>query len=286
MPPDVARRMLGWKVLLSRYGALVAGGQRSTYSSVDVDSAQRGRSISDIQSFRRRLHVAMDWQLRGLAPIDAKKTASGWSGYQSDRPHYGGDSVTLKRSLLDQWLTALAPAWVLDLGCNTGEFSEMALARGAHVIALDADHDSVEELFLSHPGETRLNPIVASLDDLRGPRGWGCSEHAGLDARLEGSADLVLVLALIHHLAVGASIPLAAIASLLFRYSRDAVAVELIEEDDPQLRSLCAQRQRLPAEFTLDRQRNAFLRAGFNLVHEVPLNGARRSLALFRKAST
>lgn len=281
MPPGVARDMLGWTAMLGRYGALLAGRKNSAHSSVAVERAAIGIPLDDIQKFRRRLHAALDWQLSGLKP--APPSAQGWADYEKDRPHYSGDSLSSKRRLIGEWLAQLSPQWVLDLGCNTGEFSTMALEVGAHVVALDGDHDCVQQLFLNHKGSTRLYPVVASLDDLRSSRGWAGAEHPGMEQRLQHRADVVLMLALIHHLAVGAAVPLKAIASFAYKCARRVVIVELLDVDDPQLVALCLQRQRLPQEFSLALQRAAFVDVGFSILSEHRLEGAARSLLLLSK---
>jgi hypothetical protein len=103
------------------------------------------------------------------------------------------------------------------------------------------------------------------------------------DQRLEGAADLVLMLALIHHLAIGAAIPLEDVARFAYRCSRDALVLEVLNEDDPQLVSLCRQRRREPAEFGAACQRTAFEAAGFRVEADERLDGAARSLLLLRK---
>lgn len=288
MPTENARRILGWRGLLSRYGALLLGRSGDAHSCVAVREARR-LPLSEVQAFRQRLHATMEWQLSGLVPravrasAPTKSASAGWSEYKEDRPHYGGDSLAIKRRLICEWLTRYALTWVLDLGCNTGEFSQLALATGAHVIALDADHDCIQQLFLANRGNARLHPLVVQLDDLRGARGWAALEHSGLDQRLEACADVVLMLALIHHLAVGAAVPLEDVARFAHRCTRRLLVVELLEATDPQLMALCQQRQRSPEEFTLVRQREAFLAAGFRVVEEHRLDGASRSLMLLSR---
>lgn len=281
MPPQVARQMLSWTVLLSRYGVLLAGQRSGAHSSVAFDGVDVGRPRHEIQAFRRRLHAGLEWQLDGLKP--ATKSAGGWASYEQDRPHYGGQSLSRKRELITQWLSKLAPRRVLDLGCNTGEFTRLALAGGANVVALDADHDSVQRLFLDHGNETRLHPLVVPLDDLRSSRGWAGREHPGLDQRLEACADVVLMLALVHHLAIGAAVPLEEVARFAYRCAKRALVVELLEADDPQLVALCHQRRRAPQDFSLSRQRDAFVAAGFSIAAEHRLEGAERSLLLLQK---
>ena len=281
IPPDTARGLLGWTALMTRYGLLLAGQKREAHSSVVFAEADEGQSRDVVQGFRRKLHAALEWQLRGVEPVT--KHGHGWAGYEQDRPHYAGASLARKRELVAEWLARLAPRWVLDLGCNTGEFTRLALTTGASVIALDADHDSVQQLFLTHSGNARLHPLVAPLDDLRSSRGWAGREHPGLDQRLEGCADVVLMLALIHHLAIGSAIPLEEVARFAYRCTSRALVVELLEADDPQLIALCRQRRRAPEEFGLARQRAAFLAAGFVIAEEHRLEGAARSLLLLEK---
>ncbi|WP_349742760.1 methyltransferase domain-containing protein [Roseateles cavernae] len=291
MPVERARQLFGRSIFLTRYGALMLGDGRSALHS-DVSSLQGGprtssaARVEEAQDFRRRVHASLGWMMEGLsAKAVASTGASGWSGYRGDRPHYRDASLVTKRSLVTEWMRHVRPAWVLDLGCNTGEFSIIAAENGARVVSVDADHDSIATLFQAQANQTAIHPMVSVLDDLRGGRGWAASEHPGLTERLDGRMDLVMVLALTHHLAVGAAVPLDAIARFVFSCSRDAAIVELIEAEDPQLRSLCDQRQRDPSEFTAERQRAAFLGAGFELIQEVSLDGAMRSLVLFRKLS-
>jgi SAM-dependent methyltransferase len=172
--------------------------------------------------------------------------------------------------------------WVADFGCNTGEFSRLAMTHAAHVVAVDSDHDSVERMFRSGPASTQLVPVVAPLDDLSGGRGWAGVEHSGLAQRFERRFDVVMMLALVHHLAVGASVPLSAVAAFAARCTRQWLIVELIGDADPQLQLLCAQRRRTVAEFSAERQRAAFLSAGFVIDAECSLAPAARSLLLLR----
>lgn len=281
VPPDAARDMMGWTRYLGRHWLLMA---RAPAPGAAADGPGRIAEPADpaaIARFRRSLHATVEWWLGGVAPPEPRRRKGAWGDYTQDRGHYGGDSLQRKRSQLAQWLAEIRPGWVADLGCNTGEFSRMALAQGAQVIAIDGDHDCVQALFRS-PSGPGLHPVVAALDDMKGGSGWLGEEHSGLAARLEQSADLVLMLALVHHLAVAASIPIEVVAQMARRLSRRWLVVEWIGPEDPQMKLLCAQRQRDPHEFSIDRQKAAFLKAGFQLCAEVNLGPAHRTLALMR----
>lgn len=281
VPPDAARRMIGWTRYLGRYWPLMA---QATGLAPPAMGGPRGADQIDLASiarFRSSLHATLEWWLGAATPPAQGSRKGAWGVYTLDRTHYVGDSIERKRVQVAQWLTRTQPAWVADLGCNTGEFSRMALAHGAQVIAVDGDHDSIQKLFMSSP-DTGLHPVIAVLDDMKGGAGWAGEESLGLMARLEQSVDLVMMLALVHHLAVAASIPLDAVARMARRLSRDWLIVEFVGPEDPQIRLLCAQRQRDPLDFSVDRQKAAFLDAGFELCAELELAPTHRTLALMK----
>lgn len=281
--PQQARALLGAKRYLHRCWPLVAGaGGAAMADSAPAAALPAERS----RAFRARLYASMRWMLDGVRPkADSAAHTSLWSGYTGERGHYPASSLTEKQQQLRAWLVQLAPAWVLDIGCNTGEFSAMALDAGAQVIAIDGDHACIERLYRAHPGQPRLHPVVAAVDDLGGGRGWAGTEQPGLPARLAGSADLVLLLAVLHHLAVGAAVPLPQIARFARACTRRWLVVEWIHPDDPQLSRLARQRCREPGEFSLQRQRQAFVEAGFVVRSELSLAPAARTLALLQIAA-
>lgn len=284
VPTDVARTMLGPGRFLTRYWPLAAGAAPADGGTDSTAPSDRDNA-ADIARFRGSLHASAAWMLKGCKPRRTTGLADNgaWANYTDERDHYQVGSVALKQNLVDTWLRRVDPGWVLDLGCNTGEFSRVALASGARVVAIDADHGAVQRAF-DQTGEQRdrLHLVVASLDDMAGGRGWAGSEHAGLADRLEQRFDVVLMLALVHHLAIAASVPLAEVAAFAARCTVKWLIVEFLDETDPQLRSLCRQRLRDPAEFSLDRQRAAFLANGFEIEAEESLEPAHRRLGLLR----
>ena len=287
VPPDVASRLLGPGRFMTRFWPLVAGGGAgSGNTSKRYESGKEGESGEAIARFRAALHSSLAWMLAGARPKPSPKAEPGadWQGYAEHRPHYDTHSLTLKRRQVGEWLNRLKPGWVADFGCNTGEFSRMALEAGANVVALDADHDSVQRLFSAGLASKRLHPVVATLDDLRGGRGWAGTEFPGLAQRLEHRFDLVMMLALVHHLAVAAAVPLDEVARFAAKCTRRWLVVEWIDQADPQLQLLCARRQRNVSDFSADRQRAAFQRAGFQIETELGLGATVRTLALLQKS--
>ncbi|MGE5236168.1 MAG: class I SAM-dependent methyltransferase [Acidobacteriota bacterium] len=172
--------------------------------------------------------------LRNLRP--RRRSQSAWVGYRETCSYDDRDRAT-KSELVDRVAAGLHPAIVWDLGANTGEFSRIAARHAGYVLALDADTGAVERLFgeLAGSGEGRVLPLVFDIADPSPALGWRGEERPALWDR--GRPDLVLALALIHHLVIGANLPLAEVVAWLASLGGDLV-IEFVAKDDPMTQRL------------------------------------------------
>jgi len=81
-------------------------------------------------------------------------------------------------------------------------------------VASDIDPAAVEQNYLAikHTGEKNLLPLVIDLTNPSSALGWSNAERESFVAR--GPVNLVLALALLHHLAISNNVPLDSIAKL------------------------------------------------------------------------
>ncbi|MFO1540950.1 MAG: methyltransferase, partial [Chloroflexota bacterium] len=137
-----------------------------------------------------------------------------WADY-ADNTSYGPAATAAKERIVAQMVADTAPALAWDIGANTGRYSAIAAAAGARVVAWDIDPAAVErhQRALLAAGETRITPLLLDLADPSPALGWALRERASLTDRAD--ADLVLALALVHHLAIGRNVPLPMIATFL-----------------------------------------------------------------------
>lgn len=268
---------LGLRRFLNRCWPLVAK------ANGHATSAASALVTPKTQHYRKQLVVSFRWMLKGVSPRFARNTL--WGNYIDQRYHYTSDALKVKRDQVAQWLMHLKPKWTLDLGCNSGEFSQLAIDAGSKVIALDSDHDVVQAMYLKHRGNNKLFPVLSSFDDIHSGRGWAGTEHPGLAQRFVEIADLVMVLALLHHLTISSSVDLEQVARFIAKCTSRWLVIEWVEPSDPQVQLLCAQRRRDANEFSVEKQRHAFINAGFELCKEVSLPQEQRHLALLRKKS-
>jgi SAM-dependent methyltransferase len=175
-----------------------------------------------------------------------RESASAWAEYTGTLTHYTAEQSAVKRDWVRAVLEELKPARVLDIGANTGEFSALAATAGAAVTALERDAAAAERLFrMSVSRSLAIQTIHADLARPTPAAGWEYGESSALLPRLEGQFQLVLMLAVIHHLLLMEQIPLPAIAALLCRLTTHHLIVEWVPVEDPMYQSLMRGRESL-----------------------------------------
>ena len=127
-------------------------------------------------------------------------------------------------------------------------------------------------------GGSNLLPLVMDLANPSPPIGWANQERMGLAQR--GPADLVLGLALIHHLAIANNVPLKMIAEY-FRSICGWAVVEFIPRTDPKVMLLLETREASFDDYTQERFEQEFS-ALFHVEAKAPIEGSDRVLYLLK----
>ncbi len=168
---------------------------------------------------------------RAVERLEWKASASTWSSYGA-RGHYTDRDLDAKVDFVAKATGALEHPMVLDLGANDGRFSRVAVDSGASLaIAVDGDHLVVDHLYrqLRAEGERRILPLVLDLADPSPAMGWRSRERPSFVERVR--PDLVLCLAVIHHLALTNTVPFDEIVAFLHDFGASLV-VEMPHRDD------------------------------------------------------
>jgi hypothetical protein len=165
---------------------------------------------------------------------------------------------------------------VWDLGCNTGQFSQVAAKQGAQVIAMDFDHLAVERLYRTPElmASQRILPLVQNLADPSPAWGWNLAERKTL--RQRGKPDLVLALALVHHIVIGANVPLDSFLDWLAGLGGSLV-IEFVSREDDKVVQLLRNRVEQYPGYNQQSFEQA-LSGRFNIVRQQPLRDGLRTL--------
>lgn len=253
--------------LLAKSSGNRSAATRSPEPQLSVD---RTPQLWNLRRLRRKVaRLANGYRPRGV-----------WVDYTSNCT-YDALAEQGKRDFVRTALEQARPCWVLDLGCNTGEYSLLAAEIGAHVIAVDQDHDAVEILYRRIRGRhVPIWPLVIDITNPTPALGLRNRERLSFAERIR--ADYAIALALIHHLLVGANLSLYQIEELLYELSGAGAIVEFVPPTDPMFRRLLRFRTDSFEHVTLAEFRRIFT-TRFTIVREFPVPNSQRVLFWLRK---
>jgi hypothetical protein len=233
-------------------------------------------------TFNRKLHlskarlIAIINHLRsGIRSMELPMKKSEWSDYYNEFS-YTEESVKHKKELVETWTKKLLPQTTWDLGSNTGVFSEIVANISGNVIAFDIDYLAVEKFYLESVSnkEEKILSLVLDLSNPTPATGWANGERRSLTER--GPADLVLALALIHHLSISNNLPFYHVAKY-FRELGKALIIEFVPKNDPQSQRLLVTREDVFHNYTQNVFETAF-QEFFNIEERTPIIGTERIL--------
>ena len=164
-----------------------------------------------------------------------------WSDYY-DHTNYSDESFDRKEGEIQRMLREIEPRGrVWDFGANDARFSELVAREVSSVVAWDVDPGAVERAWLRLRGrsESGVLPLLLDLTNPSPAAGWDFQERGSLLDR--GPVDLVVALALIHHICLTGEIPLERFLAFLARCAPTAL-VEWVPRDDSQAKRLLARR--------------------------------------------
>jgi SAM-dependent methyltransferase len=235
----------------------------------------KGFTIEKIKSLQKMIFKTID---RWEKPYQFK---SHWSTYYHndiESPEYLKDKEDIIRKLLK----IIKPKSVLDLGANTGKFSFIAAEYAEKVISLEGDEkcvNEIEELIKLK----KLNNIYTLIGNVAAPSPTlGLFNIENEDIYNRANADLILGLALVHHLYFSNQLSFAQIAEIFSMFSSQYLIVEFIPITDNKVQLLI---QEKTIDFS-DYTEAHFIKAlnnWFVLMEVVELTSSQRKLILLRK---
>ncbi len=175
---------------------------------------------------------------------------SAWRDY-TESHSYQSEEYRAKIAFVASFLEQKRPQKVLDVGCNTGDFSLLATANGASVVAIDSDPIVVGEAWRrAHKDGQDLLPLVVNLAQPSPGLGWGNQEFPSFLERAQGKFDAVFFLAVLHHLLVTEGIPLRECLRLAASLTKKFVILEFVSPSDTMFQAIARGRDSLFADLT------------------------------------
>ena len=275
VPLDLASELLPAKTRLN-FGLLThihlhaSAQKRYAYSGEQVKS--RGGSMS-----KQALTGLIDNLESTIQKLDWTPRGTEWGNYY-DITNYSDAAFEHKKQLAGEWTKRVQPALAWDLGANNGVFSRVVSAACPYVVSFDIDPAAVEQNYrqVKNDKTENLLPLLLDLTNPTPAIGWANRERDSFGAR--GPADMILALAIIHHLAISNNVPLPQLADF-FAETGKWLVIEFVPKPDSQVQKLLASRKDIFPDYTRAGFESAF-KERFQIREAVEIRESERVLYL------
>ena len=215
-----------------------------------------------------------------ILPLKWEPKGTEWGNYYSIT-NYTDASLKTKGEIVGRFVEKATPKTAWDLGANNGLFSHELSRRRVETAASDIDPAAVEQDYLAVKSgeEKHLLPLVIDLTNPSPALGWAHHERSSMLER--GPVDLVMALALIHHLAISNNVPLPVVADFMASAGKWLI-IEFVPKSDSQVKRLLATRKDIFDRYTEDGFEEAFTRR-LTIAEKAPIPGSERTLYLFKR---
>ncbi|MFO1305217.1 MAG: class I SAM-dependent methyltransferase [Burkholderiales bacterium] len=279
IPARDLNRLLRWRHYFSRNmltHVLIPTLLQRTTVSLDAAAIRSAGYFPPI-SFRRMLGRLQTW-IAELEPAQSRRTT--WTTY-AQANSYHPQEATAKARFVRDFVIQTQPKLLWDLGCNTGDYSRIALEAGAgYAVGFDSDERALE-LGFAQARERRLAFQSVCMDAANPTpnQGWMEAERPGL--RRRSSADAILALAFVHHLVIAGNIPFDQLLDWIVDLAPAGI-IEFVPKSEPMVQRLLRSREDVFVSYD-----EAFFLAHLSrrceIVKTVSLEPSGRLLAWFRR---
>ncbi|KAF5083743.1 hypothetical protein DSECCO2_85450 [anaerobic digester metagenome] len=241
------------------------------------------KSIKDNQKqIDRKMKISKN-ALKGLCAnlkhtvktLNVNSIKSQWDSYYTNN-RYSSQDFKMKTKFISDILSSINPKRTWDLGCNAGEFSIIASKYSEFILSIDSDHSCIEQIY-DKCRNNQIKNILPILMDLTNPTsqlGWNLSERKSFKNR--GSADMVIALALIHHICISHNIPINFVSQFFYDITQHLI-IEFIPKSDSQIQEMLLMREDIFIDYNVDIFESEFSKK-FSIIRKENLIDSKRIL--------
>ena len=217
------------------------------------NNSSTGQDFSNVNNFEfpkkkyfKILADLKDW-IQDLNPKGYKSSV--WKKYEDDRL-YESTEVEAKHEFISEFLNVTKPEHLIDIGCNAGEFSSLALENQCNrVTGMDYDGAVIDIAFKRAKLKNKnFLPLVIDFANPSPAQGWNYNERVCLEDRCKG--DALLSLAFVHHMVLGKYVPLENALRRILKFAPKGV-IEFVPLDDPTVK-IILKLKKIHHEYTLE----------------------------------
>jgi SAM-dependent methyltransferase len=254
------------------------------HASLERRYAARGGEVREALGETRLDTRVVQANVAGLTKLVRRLRSpaadSAWRDYDTMCTYTDADTAA-KEEFVRHVVVQRKRRLVWDLGCNEGRFSRIAAEGADYVVAVDSDPTVVDAMYLglARDEERRILPLVVDLADPSPSIGWRNRERVTLVER--GRPELVLGLALVHHLSITRNVPLRELVDWLRSFACELVVEFPAREDSMVQRLLGPKRPNAHPDYDTETWER-LLRERFEIVDSLRLPAGTRTLFFAR----
>lgn len=229
---------------------------------------------------KQKMLLLLNGLITYVARLHVKKAKTNWDDYYASTI-LSDEYLQEKTKLVTSFLSTISYSSIIDLGANDGHFSLLFKNTATEIIAVDGDANCINKLYSTIRNQKIKNilPLINTLHTPSPAIGWNNAERTSFNERIKG--DVVLSLALIHHLAIANNLPFQFIAewfALMGKY----LLIEFVPKTDEKVQLLLQNRQDIFTDYTVTNFENVFSKK-FKIVQQQKIKGTERILYLMEK---
>lgn len=238
-------------------------------------NAKKGRvRIPKIQ-----LEALLDSLISTVEKLKLKKTDTEWGEYYTFT-NYNREAFKIKREIVAEMVSKIKPKEIWDLGANDGYFSRAADFGKTRIVSSDIDPVAVEKNYLQvkKNNEKNILPLLLDLTNPSSDYGWANKSRVAFNKR--GPTDLVMALALIHHLAIGNNVPFSKLSEFFHEIGK-YLLIEFVPKEDSQVKKLLSSREDIFSRYNEENFIDVFQKR-FRQIDRQKVKGSLRTIYLFK----
>lgn len=159
-----------------------------------------------------------------------------WSTYYENNIE-SQEYLKEKEEIIRKWLEIIKPKSVIDLGANVGNFSFIAAEYAERVISLEGDEKCVDEIEEKISiNNSNVFTLIGNIAEPSPTIGFLNGETESIYKR--GCSDVVLGLALLHHLHISNKLSFEQISIIFSSFCKEYAIVEFIPITDNKIKQL------------------------------------------------
>lgn len=275
IPLAVTRSLLPWKSKWSFFTYLhihlhaKVAGRNTTANGRNVVFSEKkmGQLLSSLESLVRSLK----W----------KGKATTWGDYYTEAAQRE-DYLQQKEQLIRSWINEVPGlSSALDIGGNEGAFSKILAGNNIRTITADFDHTAINNLYnsLKATDTQSIQPLLLDIVSPSPAIGFNNTERPSFIERTK--VDMVLALALVHHLCIGKNASFEMVARFFYSLT-DYLLIEFVPKDDEKVRYMLSQKKDIYDLYTEEEFTRVF--AGFfSILKKQKTGNTNRVLYLMKK---